>query len=368
MTTIEDMYEEAIEYLDDVERDENVLIVHHWDMDGSSAAAIVSKILADSRGTGADFVRIPEDRKHQVGARTERIIKQEQVSRLIVLDMSVPADRVSELVEEHGVEMLVIDHHGFDREPEDAVFVNPRMDDPDAYIPAAKLCNDIASEVGLDTDWIAGMGIIQDFGVSSAPELFERLAKLYPKYFPDELDQDSLAKNCTYGRYASVLNVKTYKDTEDCAVLAFKALTKADGLKYLESREEYRELLEYYEEMQEEFNRIKERYEEEREVYEDKRLVFFEFSSPYHINSSIATQISLEKEEWAYIIAKREGDRVNVSARCQSGRVDLGDLLRQALPEDAGEDAEAGGHAVAAGASLDVDALEAFKENLLEVM
>ncbi len=362
------MYDDAIEYLEAVEREENVLIVHHWDMDGSSAAAIISKVLADSRGTGADFVRIPEDRKHQVGGRTDRIIEQENVSRLIVLDMSVPSDRLEELVDEHDVEILLIDHHDFDAVPEDAVFVNPRIEDPEAYIPAAKLCNDIADEVGLDTDWIAGMGIIQDFGVDSAPELFERLAKLYPKYFPDELDQDTLAKSCTYGRYASVLNVKTYKDTEECAVLAFKALTRADGLKYLESRQEYKELLEYYEEMQEEFNRIKEQYEEESEVHEDKKLVFFEFSSPYHINSSIATQISLEKEDWAYIIAKIEGDRVNVSSRCQSGRIDLGDLLREALPEDAGDDAEAGGHPVAAGASFRKEALDRFKENLLEVM
>jgi len=362
------MYDDAIEYLQAVERDENVLIVHHWDMDGSSAAAIVSKILADSRGTGAECVRIPEGRRHQVGGRTDRIIEQENISRLIVLDMSVRSDRLSELADEHGVEILVIDHHDFDAVPEDAVFVNPRIEDPDAYIPAAKLCNDIAEEVGLDVAWIAGLGIIQDFGVDSAPELFERLAKLYPKYFPDELDQDTLAKSCTYGRYASVLNVKTYKDTEDCAVLAFKALTRADGLKYLESRSEYEELLEYYEEMQDEFNRIKEHYEEEREVHEDTKLVFFEFSSPYHINSSIATQISLEQEDWAYIIAKIEGDRVNVSARCQSGRVDLGDLLREALPEEAGDDAEAGGHPVAAGASFGTEYLDRFKQNLRAVM
>ncbi|MDY6770391.1 MAG: DHHA1 domain-containing protein [Candidatus Nanohaloarchaea archaeon] len=362
------MYTEAVDYLEAVEEGENVLIVHHWDMDGSCAAAITSKVIEEVRGTGADFVTIPADRKHQVGRRAERIIEQEQVERLIVLDMSVPSDRVEELHREHDVEILIVDHHDFDEDLEDAVFVNPRLDDPDAYVPAAKLCNDISKEFGLDLDWIAGMGIIQDFAVEAAPELFERLAKLYPKYFPDELTQDNLAKSCTYGRYASVLNVKTYKDTEDCAVKAFKALTRADGLKYLESREEYQELLEYYEEMQDEFTRIKERFEDEKEVYEDEKLVFFEFESPYHINSAIATQVSLEKEDWAYIIAKREGDRINVSSRCQDGRLDLGSLLREALPEDAGENAEAGGHRVAAGASFDAGRLEAFKQNLLDAV
>jgi len=362
------MYDDAVEYLESVEQGENILIVHHWDMDGSCSAAIVSRIIKSVRGTGADVVTIPEDRKHQVGDRVDRMIEQEHVSKLIVLDMSVPSDRVTELQEEHGVDILIIDHHDFDTIPDDAVFVNPRDKDDEAYIPASKLCNDIAKRFDRETAWIAGLGIIQDFGVEQCPEVFERLDNLYPRYFPDDLTQDELAKNCRYGKYSSVMNIKPYRDTEQCAKLAFQALTEAKDLKYLESTDGYHELLEFYEEMNDEFRKIKKQFKKRKEVYEDEKMVFFSFSSPYHINSSIATQISLKKEEWVYIIAKIEGDRVNVSSRCQSGRLDLGSLLRKALPEDAGDDAEAGGHRNAAGASFPADRLDEFRENLVELL
>ncbi|MDY6778046.1 MAG: DHH family phosphoesterase [Candidatus Nanohaloarchaea archaeon] len=298
------MHEEAIDFVEGIDQDDTVLIVHHWDMDGSAAAAIMSRTLEEIRGAGADEVMIPEDRKHQVGPGVERAVREENVSTLFVLDMSVPAARVAELAEEYDLDILIIDHHDFDRVPEDAVFINPRVDDDEAYIPAAKLCNDVAGEFGLDLDWIAGMGIIQDFAVEQCMEVFQRLQQIYPNYFPSTLSQHRLAKKSRYGHYSTVLNIKPYRDTEHCAELAFEVLTEANGLKYLESHEAYRELKEYYEEMNDEFERVKERYEEEREVYEDVKLVFFEFESPFHINSSVATQISLEQEDWVYVIAK----------------------------------------------------------------
>ncbi|MCJ7450624.1 MAG: DHH family phosphoesterase, partial [Candidatus Nanohaloarchaeota archaeon QJJ-9] len=137
------------------------------------------------------------------------------------------------------------------------------------------------------------------------------------------------------------------------------------GLKYLESQEGYQEIHEYYEEMKAEIREVKKRFDEDKEVYDGKKLVFFEFQSPYHINSSIATQISIDKEEWIYVIAKKEDGKVNVSARCQSGRLDLGKTLREALPEEVGEEAEAGGHRNAAGASFSYKFLDRFKEKLL---
>ncbi len=360
------MYDDAIEYLQSVDEGEDVLILHHWDMDGSSSAAIISLILEESRGRGADFVGIPEGRKHQVGSKAEEKIRDEGFERLIVLDMSVPADRIDELKDRLDVDILVIDHHDFDKNPDNAVLVNPRKDDPDAYIPAAKLCNDISKKFGLDLDWIAGLGIVQDFGVEKAVGLFERLKKLYPHYFPQNITQEAMAKNCRYGTYSSVMNIKPYKDTDRCAKLAFDALVNSKGLKYLESHESYQELYTYYKEVSNEIERVREQFDEEKEVHEEEKLVFFRFESPHHINSSLATQISVDEEDWIFIIARVEGDNVNVSSRCQSGRVDLGALLQQSLPDDAGEDAEAGGHRRAAGASMKSAALNEFKSNLLD--
>ncbi len=246
--------------------------------------------------------------------------------------------------------------------------VNPRIEEDEAYVPAAKICNDIAKKFGLNLDWIAGLGIIQDFAVEDNKQIFRKLRKQYPHYFPDTIKQQSMAKNCRYGIYSNVLNVKPYKDTEKCAKLAFKALTESESLKHLEGNKSYRKVHEYYQETDKEFKRIKQKYDSEKETYEDIKLIFFEFESEFHINSSIATSVSLENHDWIHVIIKDEGEKAQVSARCQSGRVNLGELLRKSLPENAGEGSEAGGHRNAAGASMDKRVLDEFKENLVNIL
>lgn len=356
----------AKEAIEDIDEDDTVLVLHHWDMDGSAAAAVFSRIVRDVRGEPADFVKVPVGRKHQVGERAKRIIRQEDVTHLVVLDMSVNTDRMRGLMDEYGLSVINIDHHEVPEGlPPEVVLYNPRRDDDEAYIPAAALCNRIARERGLDTDWIAALGVIQDFGVDKCEDIFERLLEKAPKYMPDAVSQNGMAKSCKMGRFASVLNIKSYDKTDKCAAIVHRLLMKIDDLDDLEGSDEYHKIYQYYKRMNDEFRRIKDQFDEEKEVHEDERLVWFRFSSDFHINSSISTTISLDRPEWIYIVAKVEEDEVNVSGRCQSGRIDLGSVLRDALPPDISS-GEAGGHKRAAGASLPVEKLDEFKERLLE--
>lgn len=361
------MYDDAIDYLDSVDAAEDVLIVHHWDMDGSASAAIISEILEEVRGEPADTICLPRGRKHTVGERAENVIRNAGIDRLVVLDMNVPGERLSELAA-LGPDILLIDHHSFDTIPEDAVFVNPRIEDEEAYVPAAKLCNDIAAEFGLDRDWIAGLGIVQDFAVEGHEDLLERLKEQYPDHFPAEISQHAMAKECRYGKYSTVMNIKPYSDTDRCARLAHDALVNAENLKQLEMQEEYGKLEEYYKRMQREMQHIMERFDREKEVDEEKRFVFFRFDSDFHINSSVATNISMADEDRVYLVANTHGGEANVSARCQSGRVDLGRIMQDALADTLPGDAEgeAGGHKRAAGASLPPGRLNQFVENVRE--
>ncbi len=357
----------AIDYLRNISEEENVTIIHHWDMDGISSSAIISKILEESRGSPAEEVTIPAERSYHLTEKDRELL--EGTNKLIVLDFNLKADELESVEEEFSLEVLVVDHHTFDREP-DVAFVNPRKYDSEVYIPCSKICLDIAAEFGLRDDlrWMAGLGVIQDFGVDSCPELFERLDKNYGMYLPQELSQQQLAKNCEYGRYSSVLNIKPYRDSKKYSKLAYEALMNSEDLKELEAQEAYRKVYEVYLEMQDEFNRAVENYEEEREIDREKMIIFFELESDFHITSSIATNMSTKTPDWIHLVIQKNGG-INVSARCQSGRVDLGELMQQALPEEAVEKgAEAGGHRKAAGASMQPKYLEEFKENFTELV
>ncbi len=357
----------AIDYLNKISKQDDVLIIHHWDMDGTSSSTIISKLLKRSRGEPVEEVTIPAERAYHLVEEDHEKVR--QADKLIVLDFNLEADELESLEKEYDIDVLVVDHHNFDRVP-DVPFVNPRESDSDSYIPCSKICLDIAEDMGYSKDlqWIAGMGVIQDFGVDSCPELFERLDEKYSKYFPEDLNQEELAKNCEFGRYSSVLNIKPYRDSEHFAKLAYRALMNSKDLMELEAQEEYRQVYEVYLEMQDEFNRLVEDYEEDREIDREKCVIFFEIESEFHITSSIATNMSTKTPDWVHLVVQRD-EMVNISARCQSGRVDLGERLQEALPDDAlDEGAEAGGHRKAAGASMPEQYYDEFKNNFLELV
>lgn len=362
-----DQLKPALDYLESCSEDDFVTIIHHWDMDGISSSVIISKILENLRGEAANEVTIPAERSYHLTEKDEALL--EKTDKLIVLDFNLKADELEHIQNERGIDVLVVDHHSFDREPEVA-FVNPRKFDSDIYVPCSKITLDIAGEYGLENElrWIAGLGIIQDFGVDSCPKVFDELEEKYAKYLPSELNQQELAKNCEYGRYSSVLNIKPYRDSKKYAKLAYHALMNSNDLKELEAQEEYRKVYEVYLEMQEEFNDAIEDYEEDREIDREKMIIFFELQSDFHITSSIATNMSTKTPEWVHLVFQVD-DKVNVSARCQSGRVDLGETMQKALPEEAVENgAEAGGHRKAAGASFKRKHLETFKENIRKLV
>ena len=365
---MKELYSKAANFLRDIDKDERVLIISHWDMDGVASGAIISRILREKRGKEADEFRIPQGRNHQIDQKTENLISKGKIDKLIITDINPGYQELKRILKNFKDKVLIIDHHNFEKVPEDVIFVNPRVEDSEVYTSASKLCYDIALKFGMDLAWIAGTGIIQDFNVKGSEAIFEKLKKEYPYYFPKKIGQENLAKNCKYGKLSKILNVKAYKDTAKYAQIAYKLLMKVNSLTEIENTEEYYELNEIYWDMIRELEKTIENYFDDRELNREKQVSFFKFSSEYHINSSIATNISLDEPQWVHIIVKESEDAMNISARCQSGRVNLEELLKKAMPDEALENGEAGGHRKAAGASLQKEYYKEFKENLIELI
>ncbi len=89
---------------------------------------------------------------------------------------------------------------------------------------------------------------------------------------------------------------------------------------------------------------------------------YYSFNPKYPIKSTITTIISINNPHKILIFANPNKNKIKISARCQSKRVDVGKLLIEATKNM--ENAKAGGHANAAGTIFLRKDLKQFKKNI----
>jgi len=110
-----------------------------------------------------------------------------------------------------------------------------------------------------------------------------------------------------------------------------------------------------------------EKYLRTAEHYPDKGFYFGFLNPEISRVSPIISKISYENPDKIFIMVADSGSNkgfVKLSSRCQSGRIDLGEVLKKCI--EGFENSSAGGHARAAAGSFPKKYLEEFKKRLLE--
>jgi single-stranded DNA-specific DHH superfamily exonuclease len=344
---------------------EKVAIIHDADPDGVCSAVVLSRMIEKLRGKPADlhystrkFVR------NSITPDVMKMLKQKRISKVIFTDLPVHEDAAAVKRLEKQCEVLIIDHHTFfhDIISDRAVLAMPQIladdVDPSKYT-ASKLAYDLTSRHTNmeDYDWIASVGLIGDMGGSAWPEFLSKVFehnKLKPNpndWFRTELGKVSelllgaMIVDDKYAGYCYDLLMKCKSPADVLADKKLSALRKSieqETSKWVKSAQKL---------MQK----------------DDKlRLIWYEISPKYHLNSPISTMLSLNPKyhDYAILVVEKNRDIVRVSGRCQSKRVKMNELLKNAVKGL--KDAAGGGHIPAAGAHFKPADIGKFKERILE--
>ncbi|MBE0566754.1 MAG: single-stranded-DNA-specific exonuclease RecJ, partial [Krumholzibacteria bacterium] len=127
-----------------VRRGERVAVHGDFDVDGITGSALLSETLAALRLDGARVRAEPAfipDRAvdgYGVAGRMIREWAARGVTLLITVDTGAAAAVEIDLAHESGMDVIVLDHHIFERRPAAVALVNPRRDD--ATYPNGELC------------------------------------------------------------------------------------------------------------------------------------------------------------------------------------------------------------------------------------
>lgn len=346
---------------------EKIAIIHDADPDGACSAVILSKMIERLRGKPADlhystrkFVR------NSVAPDVLKMLKSKKISKVIFTDLPVHegAESIKQL--EKQCEVLVIDHHTFfqDITSERAVLAMPQIladdVDPSKY-PASKLAYDLANRHANldDIAWIAGVGLIGDMAGSAwgdfLAQVFERQGlKPNPKdWFRTDL-----------GRASELLLAAMVIDDKNTGY-CYDALMKAKSPKDILKDKKLTVLRKSLEkEISKWINLAPKLMHKEDKL----KLIWYEFTPKYHVNSAVSTMLSLNPKyfDFVIILVDKGKDIVRVSGRCQSQRIKMNELLKNAVKGL--KDSAGGGHIPAAGAHFRPSDIQKFRQRIIEAL
>jgi single-stranded DNA-specific DHH superfamily exonuclease len=311
---------DAIDFLKNLKG--KVKIVTHRDTDGVCALAILLKFL-DNREV---------DEEHEfMEAYIDKLSKEKQ---MIFLDLSL--DNVSKFITS---KTLVIDHHPYSNKINNVAFYNPREIDPNAYIPAAYLVYEIISEIEdiKNLKWIAAVGVVGDRG-----DLNSDICKNFIK----EFNRDNLELASRYIFSAELVDHN--KGLEN-------VLQILRNSRNLEEFLQNSYLRECYEKAQKEIIASKKKIEKE------DNIIFVELDTKLNIKSIIASQFLEKYENIVVVVYYLRENYYYISARTNID-INLGEAFKKAASSVGGV---GGGHEKAAGARIDKDKIDVFKEELI---
>jgi len=327
------------------------ILVYHSDVDGMCSAALLMKFFPG-------FKPVPREGPVIDDGFLEVLVSKKPDA---VVFIDIPADQewkklVALKRRVRGVGIAVIDHHIVEKDVNSLgmIHVNPRFDSREIYIPASAVMYEILKFLEYPAErflWVSAVGVIADYGFEDCRELLEECEKAYPGSLSDKPSPFKLSRIAEM--LSSIITLKGLKG----ARMGLDLLVRFDTLKEIRNHGDLRE---YYRKVKREIDRITEDFGKHAEFVPGKDLIIYEIRSKLNITSIIATKITDTYRDEVVLIRKKSRQGWKVSLRCQSGKVNVGDLAKKASKGIG----SGGGHRKSAGAL--VKDWDMFRERIVK--
>jgi len=342
-----EVVKKGIDFIHRMKKSDNVLIIHHTDIDGYSSAALFLKGLERMGYDNIETLDMDVENL-EILSKGSKIQK---FDKIIIVDIDVP--HLKKPLNKLKSEILIIDHHipRANMNGKNVVYINPRFEDEELYRPASYVCYKFLSKIidMKDFEWIAVLGTVGDYAYKDCKDLLNEWIEAEDK---DDLPKTDFWKagNMLY----SAIILTKMKDSKLKASEILDILANAEGIKDIKSDFKIKKADKEFERI---FNRIKEEFWKNAETFDD---IIVSTIRPVvkKIGSPLVTQISSENKDKIIFLLEKRGDKFKISARCQSGWIHLGKLMEKCCG--------GGGHRHAAGGMIPISGLDDFKKKIVK--
>ncbi len=334
-------------FLNGIKGDEKIAIVGHANcLDGASSAVLMHEILKRK------YPKLPEIEvyfaSYAFGSidSLSNVFRRNDIKKVFIVDLGVDQSLLDELERMKAeFDILLIDHHP----------LNPNLEIDDHIIKTHSYdCTSLVlyrfGEELIDFKdwtWLGCVAAVSEFSWHSNENL-DFIQKHNLGYSPQDQKSELLGLVKRMNNMINYYSKDTFK--------AYQLILRKDLDRINEIAQEVSLELEF---------KLKD-FEKNAESHFDKQLYFYNLKSKFSLGSNISTALSLKHQGSTIIVFVEEEGKIKVNARNngQPTPYSMNELCNAGI--FGLENAMAGGHKPASGASFLAKDLETFKKNVIE--
>ncbi len=320
----------------------NPLFLMHDDPDGLASFLLLYKYIRKGHGFLVKTNPV-------VDLKYVRKIEEYGPDKVFILDVAIVRQ---DFVDAVNVPVVWIDHH----DPiklKNVFSYNPRIYEPDTYVPATYLCHKVVESK--EDLWIAMVGCIGDWYF---PDFAQEFSKKYPDLLdPSVSNADDAMFKTKVGTLVRVFSFVIKGKSAD-ALKCVKVLTRINSPYdiLLQKTPEGKFLYQRFEKYNSKYQKL---LEEAVSRMESDNLCVFTYSAHTSFSSDLANELLYLHPLSFVIVGREKDDEVRMSVR--SKKIPVLPRLKKALE---GIDGYGGGHEYACGACVKKKDFQKFVENI----
>lgn len=344
---VEGSKEEFYYFVNAITNEDKVAILSHNDLDGL-ASAIFLEFILKAKSVGIDYLEFISIEDGMFSKRIP-LLKEKGITKAFVLDIS--ADQYKEFdVFRKEFDTFLLDHHVQGNSLKFRKNVIKAFDDGCAAFILYKLGEGLIDYE--KWNWLVLATIVADYAFKKDGSM-KFLKEFYPGLTEENMWTSAPGKTAINISQALVY----YKTRKESLKIVYECILDKNFEKIDFAAKE----------VEKEVKIQTKKFKEEAEYYPNKKLYFYYFNTKFNLVSEVITALSGQNQDSVYVgIFDLDEEKIKLSSRCQSGRVDLNSLMKKCVEEFEG--ATAGGHVKATGGTFLKKDFENFKERLLEYL
>ena len=329
---------------------DKIAILHHTDADGITAGIIAKKSIKKITGITVNIHFHQKQGKITITKETLDYITENNINKLIIVDMAIDHDPQSVKQLEKHAKLLLIDHHEktHDINSKNTTMIKAEdlLDIPSARYPASKMCYDLFSDItGIkDLAWLAAVGIYGDCAQSRWPGFLKETA--IPKHTLEQIDELIFYSG----------SIKEKDGLSDSFNIIGNAKTIDEILKS--------KLTEYRDTVITELNKYLDAHKKDAQFHNNNSLIIYEINPTHRLKSRLINILSQKYYPTKTIVViQTEGSTAYISARRNDSKISMNSMLKHALKDI--PNSQGGGHIPAAGGYLPKKHIEKFRQQVI---